>query len=305
MVGNRNNMNMSQSNNRVIAVGFLVAYDYAFLYHALPLVYADSDKIVLTIDSGYKTLTGKNYQVDPFFFDWVKTFDTENKISWLRKAFYNEDLSPTQVIMCMRNEMLNAMSPADWYVQLDSDEYFLDFKGFVQYLKQMPHSDHIQLVLCKWRTLFKQTPGGYLTIGGTAEEVPIAINRPHNTSERSHNEATIIQSQFFILHQSWARSRDEIAKKIVNWSHTLDFNTDEFYGFWMGCNERNYRWQRHFHPLHPPIWPFLEFVPASSIDALIDYYIQYPPMENSTPLLPWHLRLKNKFERIFSSSRCL
>jgi hypothetical protein len=275
----------------VIAIGILLAYDYAYLYQSLPLVYGAADKIVLTIDSQRKTLTGQSFEVVDKFFTWVSTFDTACKVSWLEQPFYQEGLNPTEVIMNMRNAMLQAMQPADWYVQLDADEYFLDFPGFVQFLQALPPSAKPQLVQCNWKTIFKKVAGGYLLIGGKAETVPIAINLPENTSERSHRDATLIQAPQYILHQSWARSPEEIWQKINNWSHSRDFDGKKFYRFWTRVNAFNYRYVRYFHPIHAPIWPFLEMVKGENVEALICYFQENRPIEE-------RVRQLSRLERI-------
>jgi hypothetical protein len=219
----------------------------------------------------------------------------------LEEPFYSAGNNPFEVIMRMRNAMLKKMAPAQWYVQLDADEYFLDFAGFVQYLRQLQPSPQIQLVQCKWKTLFKKTNKGFLTIGGKAEKVPIAINRPVNTSERNHKDAQVIDTSFFILHQSWARSTEEVAKKINNWSHSKDFDTETFYQFWLIINDKNYKWQRHFHPIYPPIWPYLEKVEAKSIDELIQHYRAQPPSDTPVPPLPFFERLGRKLYRLIKA----
>mgnify|MGYP007128966661 CR=1 FL=1 len=51
----------------MIAVGFLIAYDYEYLKYSLPCVYNSADKIILAIDSNRNTLTGNNFQFDENF----------------------------------------------------------------------------------------------------------------------------------------------------------------------------------------------------------------------------------------------
>src|SRR5689334_6236781 len=108
----------------MIAVGFLVSYDYGLLKISLPIVYPYVAKIVLAIDAGRKTLTGAVYGYDEGFTNWVSEFDSSGKISWLEQNFFTEGSSPAQVVIKERNDLLEAMKPANWFIQLDADEYF-------------------------------------------------------------------------------------------------------------------------------------------------------------------------------------
>ncbi|QGW29709.1 hypothetical protein [Phnomibacter ginsenosidimutans] len=278
----------------MIAVGFLVAYDFEYLKYALPSIYAAADKIILAIDLNRNTLTGEKFHFDDSFKQWVQHEDVNSKIEWLEKPFYQTGQSPLETIMYMRNQLLDAMRPADWYIQIDADEYFLDFSSFVNELQRLPCNSGPTVVYCYWKTIFKKLGHQYLLIAGNPEAFPVATNRPFNTSERNIDNAEKIQCKQFVLHQSWARSEQEIAKKINSWSHAQDFDTVDFFHRWQAVNGWNYKLYRYFHPLHAPIWPYLERVQADSIPALIEHYRHQPPVEQPLPALSWPQKVLKK-----------
>lgn len=285
------------------ALGFLISYDHELVKTSLPLVYQYAEKIVFAMDSKRKTLTGTTYKFDEDFKRWVAVFDGSNKISWLEQDFFIEGASPGQIVIKQRNILLETMKPANWFIQLDADEYFIAFEKFVTYLHnlQLSAGDKCS-VSVKWKTIFKKVKNGYLVIAGREERIQAATNFPFNTHERHYEGNAVIDSDFFMLHQSWARSEAEIKTKIENWSHAHDFDTRSFYDSWLACNEKNYKRYNNFHPLHGPIWPRLEFVEASSIDDLIEYYSVNPPGPEVPNPAPFITRLKQKAKHIIKGS---
>jgi len=282
-----------------LSVGFLVAYDYKYLEYALPLVYNHCEHIVLTIDKNHLTLTGQKFTINSDFFIWVNAIDVNRKVTWNEEAFFKEGLTPLEVILGMRNSMLGRMPRSDWYIQLDADEYFINFSGFRDWLSKLPPQAGISVIRVAWKTMFKQTKGGFLMVEGRKEQTNVALNIPENTSERNHKDAVPIEAPFYMVHQSWARSQSEVAIKIMNWSHTRDFDTSPFLNFWNGLSHRNYRYVRNFHPLTGPIWPFLTLVPAKDVVDLVSWYEKYPSQSLAAPPLPLWYRLKNKLRRLF------
>ena len=63
----------------MIKVGFLVSYDFKYLYRSIPLVYNDADLIVLAVDKERLTWSGNPLVIDPDFFEWVQKFDVLKK----------------------------------------------------------------------------------------------------------------------------------------------------------------------------------------------------------------------------------
>lgn len=284
----------------IISIGFLVAYDYGFLEQSLPYVYGHTDHIILCMDKSRLSLTGQPYFFDEGFKDQIRQFDTDRKIIWLEKDFYAAGSSPQQVVMRMRNEMLRCMPPSDWYIQLDTDEYFLDFGGFRQWLEQTGKRPVPTMVQVAWKTMFKQLGKGFLMIGGRKESIGVAINIPVNTGERQHEQAAREEAPFTLLHQSWARGEREIRQKIANWSHARDFDGEAFFRTWQQCGSGNYRFYRNFHPIHGPNWEYLEWVEAAGINELLSHYRVHPPRYEPAPPLPLWFRMKKFVQKMLA-----
>ena len=64
-----------------INVGILMSYDYECLKQSLPLIYENSDRIVLALDENYNTWSGNKFEVDPDFFDWIKILSLTSDVT--------------------------------------------------------------------------------------------------------------------------------------------------------------------------------------------------------------------------------
>lgn len=264
----------------MIAVGFLVSYDFELLKIAIPLVYEPADVIVLGIDKNRTSFTGKPFSYDENFKLWVKDLDIEKKVRWVEDEFYQASLSPMQNETRERNKLFESIA-ANWYIQLDADEYFIDFPGFIRFLKANEQGNPPLAKLSisvNWKTVYKSSVDGFFLIGGKMEQMSIATNIPIYDSGRTQYEANVIHSPSILIHQSWGRSEGEVMLKLTNWSHAHDFDADAFYKKWFNCNKENYRKYKNFHPLYPVLWENLELRQEANIKDLVRHYQLYPPV---------------------------
>ena len=114
-----------------VNVGFLISYDYELLKNSLPLVYHASYSIVLAIDKDRRTWAGNKINIPPVFFEWTKALDTENKI--YEDEFYIKELNTIQNETREPN-MLAKKKGEGVCLQIDADEYHVDFNGLVSSL---------------------------------------------------------------------------------------------------------------------------------------------------------------------------
>lgn len=257
----------------MIKVGFLVSYDFKYLYKSIPLVYDASDLIVLAVDKDRLTWSGNPLFIDPLFFEWIKEFDALNKITIYEDTFYIAENSPAENDTRERNLLAKAMGDGGWHIQIDSDEYFNDFKNFTSFLKEKNHflinpktkpvEIHVQ-----WITLFKKVQGGFLYIKDSFDAIEVATNYPKYKYMRATRHSKKIITKFVLLHQSWARDEDEIYTKITNWSHRDDSDNIAFYQFWKNINLNNYTEFKNFHENDPTKWKSLGFISENEIDSL-------------------------------------
>lgn len=275
--------------NDLIKVGFCVAYDWHMLSHALPLVYSNADSIFLSVDKDRKSWAGKPFAWDgEAFRELIDSLDTHNKITLIEEDFHLQDLTPMENEVRQRNIMAERMGAGGWHIQLDSDEYFMNFGDFVKYLKGLSVDDRRMVnICCSLVTLFKQTEEGFLYVSperkSSLEFIQVATRHPVYMYGRRNGHFNIY-TNYKIIHQSWARSEAEILQKLNNWGHRDDFETRRFFDFWKTLTTENYKKVRDFHPTRPATWRKLMLVKAKNMAELVrgfdfEHYLMLSPMD--------------------------
>ena len=260
---------MDESNKNMIKVGFLVSYDYQLLEYSLPIVYQYADEIYLAIDKERKTWSGNSFQLPDTFFEWIHRVDTENKIHIYEDSFYLSALSQMSLETRMRNMLAKYMGYSGWHIQIDVDEYFLNFEKFVSYLKSLDYGSPVN-IYSKWITIFKQDEDGIFYIDDN-EKFPVATNTPYYIRARySVLNGTDLIFDGKVLHQSWGRSKDDLILKLKNWGHTNDMDWVSYLAFWESVGKDNYKEVKKFLPLYPPAWSELKYINANDIYSLIN-----------------------------------
>ncbi|MEJ7557196.1 MAG: hypothetical protein WKF66_02740 [Pedobacter sp.] len=253
---------------KVIKVGILISYDYEYAKTLLPLIYDHVDEIYFAVDVDRLTWAGEKFEIKEEFWSWVSDFDVSNKITIYQDKFYQADLTAMQCDTRERNLLGKQMGISDWYLQIDSDEYFVDFAAFVQKLLAYNPKGPVSID-CRVATLFKKVENGFLIISESTESLSFATNNPVYDLARDNESGNVTEVwDDLVLHQSWARSPEEIYLKLRNWSHKDDFNTGSFYKLWNAIDEHNSYALRNFHPLTKSAWPKLRFF-KGTIDEII------------------------------------
>lgn len=256
----------------MIKVGYLLSYDYHMFLTSVKQLYDYVDKIVVGIDRDYKTWSGNSFEIPDSFFVEVKAFDNKRKIQFYFDTFYIPNLSPMECETRERNLVLAKLGRG-WKMQLDVDEYVYDFKSVAEYLNKywyltlFPKLTPIcfQGILI---TLFRQLPNGFLYIDNN-ESFPFITNQSSNIHTRRNDMIRNHRSNIKVIHQSWARSEEEIQFKIKNWGHRDDFDTQQYFEFWKNLDDVNYLNCKNIHPIVPEVWDELYFLSADSIDDFI------------------------------------
>jgi hypothetical protein len=263
-----------------IKIAFCVAYDWEYLRISLPLVYNHADKICLAVDKDRISWAGQPFAFDAAaFYRFTKEIDKDQKIDIYEDDFHLRELAPMQNEVRQRNKMAGRLGNGGWHIQLDTDEYFVNFAGFVKYLQNTSYNRPVNIT-CPWYTMYKQTPEGYLFIKesnyNNIEFIPVATMHPHYEYGR-RNSYFNIRTDFVILHQSWARSENEILQKISNWGHKEDFDVMAYFDKWKALTGENYKEFNDFHPVVPGKWTELEYIPGKDVNALIRTLQINPP----------------------------
>lgn len=253
-----------------IHVGFLLSYDYDLLKLSLPPVYKTADRIFLAVDKELRTWKGQKFTIETEFYSWLKEFDIDNKIEIYEDDFYRPELSTLENDTRERTMLSQKMGIGNWLIQVDSDEYFIDFEKFVQDLRKYdsyldhPEKNKIQ-IFAFWLIIYKYTENGILYIDKPQKSV-FATNYPNYKNARRTNER-VIYLDSLVLHESVARSEEQLRFKLENWSHNVDVNKD-FLNKWISVNENNYQEMTDFYYIEPERWKKLSYFPTNKIQEI-------------------------------------
>lgn len=258
-----------------IKISYLVSYDYDMLLTSVKQVYKYASKIMIAIDKDRKTWSGILFVIPESFFDELKEFDVDNKIEFYFDDFYLPELAPAQNETRERNMVLAKLGRG-WKIQLDVDEYVYDFKTIASFLNRYSFLTLLPKLtpICfkgKLITLFRTLPDGFLYIENN-EQFAFITNQSFNTDLRNNIKIRNFYTNIAVIHQSWARSDEEILFKIKNWGHRDDFDTLEYFNFWKNITSENYNCVKDFHPISPKKWNELQFLNSLTIDEFILKY---------------------------------
>ncbi|MFT3795765.1 hypothetical protein [Flavobacterium sp.] len=284
-----------------LKIGFLISYDYKYLPDALRVVYQYADEIIIAIDKNRMSWAGKKYDFDECFLDQIQSTDSQNKISLFQENFYMPELTPMENEVRERNLLSEKMGPDCWQLQIDSDEYFLQFDevyAFLQknsFLVRRPDVNPVS-IRANWITLFKQTENGFLYIDNE-ENFPFATNLTAKyyvgrDMGARHNDEVV--TDFQALHHSWARTPEEIYQKITNWGHKDDFDGEAFFKVWKGIDEGNYTEFVDFHPIYKGAWHKLNFIACSDVADFMQKFNAIHPSPKPTRLQRKYIRAYRK-----------
>lgn len=261
---------------KIIKVGFCVSYDWELLKNSVPRVYKDAEIICFSLDKNRRSWSGAFYTFDDQkFYNWIKEIDVENKIQVYEDDFFVPELNPLENDNRQRNLMAKFMGEGGWHIQIDSDEYFIDFAAFVNYLKKLnptPTPKQKPINICVNQIpLLKRLAKGMIVVNfedRAYEYAPFATNVPIYQAARRNGHFNHI-SNAFAIHETWARSEQDLWSKINNWGHSEDFNKESYYSLWKALDEYNCQYIKNFHPLQPTTWPSLLYCEGQDIDKVI------------------------------------
>lgn len=258
-----------------IKVGYVLSYDYNMFLTSVKQLYDYVDTIFVAIDKNYKTWGGNDFKIEDSFFEEVGIFDVKNKIEFYFDDFFIPELSPMACETRERNMLLKKMGKG-WLIQLDVDEYLYDFKRVRKFLKQhwyLTVFPKFTPIVFKgiFITLFKELPDGYLYIQNN-ERFSFITNFSNYEHARTNYSISNHLMGAKVIHQSWARSEEQILLKIANWGHRDDFDTQKYFELWKNLTSSNYQSYTNIHPMKSEMWDKLYYLPASSIDQFIQVY---------------------------------
>lgn len=256
-----------------IQVGYLVSYDYEMLKNSLPSVYNEADTVFLAIDKNRKTWKGESFNIEDSFFEWLTTFDSDNKVELFEENFYVPELSAMECEVRERKMLSEKMGIGNWLIQVDSDEYFVDFKKFITDLRKYdsylinPEKRPIQIGAF-WLNLYKYTNDGILYVD-KPHKLVVATNFPNYKWGRQTKQR-VIYTNTILLHETLSRTEEGIKFKIENWGHSHEVNND-FLDKWKKVNENNYKEFSNFYYIEPERWKKLGYFPTKTLNEIKQY----------------------------------
>lgn len=288
----------------IIKVGYLLSYDYKYIFNSLKQIYDFSDKIYICYDKDGKTWAGNNFTIPQDVFNQIKELDHHDKIIFYSDSFYVEGMSTIDLDTRQRNMLSQRMGEGGWHLQIDSDEYPINFNKLTiflrkhKYLLKHPEKTPVNFFV-NFVTLFKQTEEGFFVIAPYTEACFLITNVPVYVNARLPKNEYYLRLDFNNIHQSWARSNEEIHQKINNWGHNNDFDTREFLEKWDNLSVDNYKNFKDFHPLAPDHWKELQFIPAKNTEEFIENFKKNHPQKEIRLPLKLKKRIKLYLESLF------
>lgn len=255
-----------------IHVGFLMSYDYKKLKTSIPPVYNDANAVFIAIDKNCKTWSGESFTVDEEFYTWLEEFDTEKKITLYRDDFYVKGLTALQNDTRERHMLSLRMGIGNWLIQVDADEIFVDFKKFVNTLRNYdsyldnPKDKPIQ-ISGFLINIYKHLEDGLLYVNQPTK-VFLATNYPNYKVARKTKEQ-IIYTNNILLHECLSRTEDELRFKFKNWGHNDELN-EVFFDKWRKANKDNYKQIKNVFYLEPHKWKELGYFNTKSLHKIKD-----------------------------------
>lgn len=287
-----------------IHVGFLLSYDYEKLKIALPLVYEDADRIFVAQDENLNTWNGVKFHVDNSFFQWLKEIDIHNKIEIYKDNFYIPELNAIKNDTRERHMLSQKMGIGNWLIQIDSDEYIPNFKGFVEHLRKYdsyldnPKENPVQISGFHV-DIYKYLDDGLLYVRNTCK-VLLATNYPNYKLARQTYEK-VIYVNTLVFHESLARTEEDLQFKLKNWGHNHELNT-EFLNKWKSANKENYKTIKDVFYLNPKQWKGLGYLPTKDFFE-VNKNIKKIDIQQITPTFIFFKNLGQWFKHTFTKPK--
>jgi hypothetical protein len=218
--------------------------------------------------------SGNAYTIDEDAFrNMISQIDRYNKVFVLEECYYSGELTPLQNEFYQRKRLYEYLGKGGWHIQLDCDEYLLRFSGFVSLLKKLSSRKEEKINVCSPMIhLYKQLDNGFLVVDpitkSNIEYLPVAT-RGITYDQGRKNVGFNIRTDFIVIHQSWARTKQEVVDKINNWGHSHEVDGASYLDKWNALDRYNFMQFKNFHPIIPQCWPRLVHVEGKSVNHVL------------------------------------
>ena len=213
------------------------------------------------IDNDYLTWAKNPFEFSEIALESFLKIDTDKKIKVIRGNFHSLS-RPIDNDTMERNFLSTHCKPGNWIIQIDADETFLNGNEFIKFMTENEEVVSGCAIKAHWITVFKSfDKNKYLVIDGNCDtdgRIFIGTQISNSYTICRNTDQTAIQSPLKLLHMSWGRTKSELKKKLENWGHSTDFNTNSFLEMWDTVTLDNYGEYKNLHPLNGPDWPKLK-----------------------------------------------
>jgi hypothetical protein len=237
-----------------------IAYDYKYAFASILSYYQIADEIILAIDKEHISWANKKYAFDTeYFLSRLQKIDIDQKITLFEENFHLYE--PLKNDTYERNRISMICKKDNYIVGIDSDEILLNSQEFYEWMNtNNPQED----ICCHWFSVYKAFGDKYL-ITLPNETTVIGTNLRNTFRKCRFTLLKNVLTPLKVLHFSWGRKRNEIEQKLLNWSHTQDFDTQKYLETWDSVNLSNYETKVNLHPLNlKQWWQKLELVELES-----------------------------------------
>jgi hypothetical protein len=252
--------------NKVCAIS-LLAYDYEFLLKTLPAYLKQVDLVILGLDRQRLTWAGNKFEIPDSFFEQLKAIDIEQKVKIVEDDFFVEGSNPRDLDTRERNILSTHAPEGSWLLSVDADEYLLNVDELINFLHEF--ADERVCLFGNWITLFKQSGKKMFVIENvpeTVERFPLATMKSNIFNYCRNTPQRIVFTSVIAIHYSWARTKAELERKLLNWAHRDDFEVGDFVAKWDSLNESNYQQWIDFHPFEGSMWQKISLVDEDRLD---------------------------------------
>ena len=218
-----------------------IAYDWKYAVKSVASYYDIADEIILAIDKD--RISWSNYRYDEVV-NFSKFCDPNKKIKIVEENFHRYS-SPVENDTYERNFISSLCKKDNHIIAIDSDEILVNAAEFKAWMNNTnPDFD----ISCTWTTVYKLFDQKVL-VTKPNETAVIGTNLRNSYRKCRITNNKCVLSPLQILHYSWGRTREEVVQKLKNWTHSNDFDVDEYMKIWDSVTLDNYKSMKYLHPL--------------------------------------------------------
>lgn len=238
-----------------------IAYDYEYALDSIKSYYKIANEIILAIDEDLISWSNKKFDISSEFFDKIKILDIDKKITIIFSNFHKFQ-EPLRNDTFERNYISELCKKENYIIGIDSDEILLNAEEFRDWIQNFDISFDIT---CQWMTVYKKFNNSLL-ITSPLETAEIGTNLRSSCVKARITKNRTKLSPLKVLHFSWGRTREQILQKLQNWSHSRDFDLNNYMKIWDYVTLENYKELKNFHPLKlKNVWQKLELMDLNEV----------------------------------------